>query len=149
MILLLGCTPEPYPMGGGLHRATSSGAGFSAEGVTKSVHESAAKYAKERGKVVRIENLKVIEGALARNPPSAELTFRLVDPNSAEANTEEKLISGLQKVQMIGNNPQPTQNTTSKPSIEDRLEKIKKLYLDGVISASEHDTKRKQILSDY
>ena len=100
IIALTGCTPSPYPMGGGLHRVTSTGAGISAEGVTTSVHEAAEEYAKKKGKVVRIENLRVTEGAFARNPPSAELTFRLLDPNSREAHTEEKLITGLQKVQI-------------------------------------------------
>jgi len=133
LVVSSGCTQTPHRIGGGLHIVTSSGAGFSSEGVTKSVYEEADKYAKERGKVVYIENIEVQEGRLGRQPPRAKLTFRLVEPNSGVADNQ-KLVLGLQKVQEV------------KKSIEERLKELKGLFDRGVITEIEYKKSRQGVL---
>ncbi len=146
ILLISGCTQAPHPIGGGLYMTTSTGAGFSAEGVTKSVYAEAEKLAKEKNKVVYVESIDVEQGALGRNPPSAKLMFRLVEPNSEEAKSKQRLIPGLQRIQMIGNNNNPPK---SEPTLEEKLSKIKKLYEDGTITKEEYDKARIGILSNY
>ena len=133
LVVSSGCTQTPHRIGGGLHIVTSTGVGYSTEGVTKSVYEAADEYAKKRGKVVYIEDINVQEGITMKRQPHAKLTFRLVEPNSGVADNQ-KLILGLQKVQEV------------KKSIEERLKELKGLFDRGVITEIEYKKSRQGVL---
>jgi hypothetical protein len=152
IIFLVGCsTSRPYATGGGLYRVTSTGAGISAESVTENVYEAAKEYAKEKGMVMYPESFNVRDGAYGRNPPSAELSFRLVKPNSNEASKAPKFISGLQKVEIINKSEDKSTNIipANNLSIEDKLQKIKSIYDSGLITKDEYSEKRKNIINSY
>lgn len=148
--LFVGCsTSNAYPIGGGLHKVTSIGAGISAESVTENVYEEANRYAKEKGMAMYPESIDVIDGFYGRNVPSAELTFRLVPHGSIEASTTPEFITGLQKVQIIDDKKSITQKHLLDVSIEDKLKHLKTLYTKELITENEYNKKRKEMLGSY
>ena len=139
MFILTGCTTSVVDMGGGLYTVHSTGAGFDPSAETKNVYDAANKFAKEKGKVVYIETIKVTPGRLAQNPPQAILTFSLVEPDSIKSKTN-KLMSDLQTVQIIDNKDNETLV---------KLEKIKELYEKNLITKEEYDKKRNSLLNNF
>lgn len=139
IFIFTGCTTSVVDMGGGLYTIQSLGAGFDPSTETKNVYDAANKFAKERGKVVFIEKIKVIPGRLGQNPPEAILTFSLVEHDSIKANNN-KLTPDLQKIQIFDNNELDT-------SI--KLEKLKELYDKKLIIKEEYDKKRNELLDNF
>ena len=145
-IILSGCTTSVVDIGGGLYTVQSTGAGFDPSAETKNVYDAANKFAKEKGKVVYVESIKVTPGRLAQNPPEAMLTFSLVEPGSIKSKNN-KLTPGLQKIQILNNQEQETKKENLDTPA--KLEKLKKLYDSNFITKEEYDIKRKELLNNF
>jgi len=84
-IVIAGCgTGQVIQAGPNTYSVTSSGAGFSTDGVKADVYRAANEHCAQKNLVMVEDSIKTQDGALARNPPSADLRFHCLSQGDPE-----------------------------------------------------------------
>lgn len=121
---------------------TSSGAGFSTDGVKADVYRVANAHCQKQNREMVEVSLKTQDGALGRNPPSADLTFKCL----AQGDPEIKRRASGQPIVVISGG-----NLSGEPSPPgDRyasLKQLKELLDSGALTQKEFDEQKAKILS--
>lgn len=139
ILLMAGCGASlPIQTGLDTYSVTSSGAGFSTDGVKADVYEAANKHCTGLNRQMVEVSLKTQDGALGRNPPSADLTFKCL----AQGDPEIQRRGSGQNVVLI---PAMGQPPSSDRYAE--LKKLKELLDSGALTQKEFDEQKAKILS--
>lgn len=139
-VVLAGCgAGQVMQTGSDTYSVTSSGAGFSTDGVKADVYREANEFCALKKRTMVEVSLKTQDGALGRNPPSADLKFRCLVQGDPEIN---RRVSGVQTVVI----PVATKGG-SAPDSYSQLKQLKELLDSGVLTQKEFDDQKAKILS--
>jgi hypothetical protein len=123
---------------------TSTGAGFSTDGVRKNVYSSANSYCAQKALVMVESSIKVQAGRYGSHPPNADLVFRCLKDGDPEI---ARRTAGIQGV-MIG-------TLETKEDSEDlgdsyaELKQLKELLDSGALTQEEFDMEKAKILAQH
>jgi len=125
---------------------TSSGAGFGTAGVRENVFNAANDYASKQGLVMVPVSFKAKAGELGRNPPSADLIFKLVkpgDPSIGQTSlTEAEQVQVKQDIQIRSS----TDNTKDQ-DVYTELLKLDDLRKRGILTEAEFEAAKARLLA--
>lgn len=139
-VVLVGCgAGQIMQTGNDTYSVTSSGAGFSTDGVKADVYREANEFCAQKTRVMVEVSLKTQDGALGRNPPSADLKFRCLVQGDPEINQRA---SGVQAVVIP-----VTAKSGTVPDRYSQLKQLKELLDTGVLTQREFDDQKAKILA--
>lgn len=121
------------------YSVSSSGAGFSTDGVKADVYRAANAHCLKQGREMVEVSLKTLDGALGRNPPSADLTFKCLDKGDPEI---QRRAAGQQLVAMPAN-----AGGHSGEGSYAQLKQLKELLDSGAITQKEFDEQKAKVLA--
>lgn len=142
-IVLAGCgAGRVIQAGSNTYTVTSSGAGFSTDGVKADVYQAANEFCGQKNLVMAEVAIKTQNGALGRNPPSADLQFRCLAQGDPEI---ERRASGIQTV-VIGAVPASGKISDVGDSYT-KLKQLKELLDSGALTREEFDEQKAKVLA--
>ena len=123
------------------YSVTSSGAGFSTDGVKADVYGAANEHCRKQSREMVEVSLKTQDGALGRNPPSADLTFKCLVKGDPEI---QRRAAGQQMVVVPA-----SESAAASPSGSNfaQLKQLKELLDSGAITQKEFDEQKAKVLS--
>lgn len=125
------------------YTVTSSGAGFSTDGVKADVYRAANEFCAQKNLMMVETAIKTQNGALGRNPPSADLQFRCLAQGDPEI---ERRASGVQTV-VIGAVPVSDNGSGAGRDSYAKLKQLKELLDSGVLTQKEFDEQKARELA--
>ena len=142
IFIVTGCSTKVTKMGSNnVYMAYSTGAGFNPATEVQNVNDAANRLAKEKNMVMIPIDMKVQQGDMGRTPPSATLQFKLVSPDSAEAQNKDNDSVGIDKLQLSNKNDKNN-------SLEKKLNEIKELLNKKIITEEEYNKMRTNIINN-
>jgi hypothetical protein len=144
VILVSGCsTGSVIQAGPDTYSVTSTGAGFSTDGVRSKVYDAANEYCAKKNLVMIEASLDIQSGSLGRHPPNADLKFRCLKSGDPEIS---RRASGVQGVMIgalpVSDKPANTENKYVK------LKQLKELLDSGILTQKEFDAQKIKILAE-
>jgi hypothetical protein len=133
-------TGAVIPTGTDTYSVTSSGAGFSTDGVKADVYLAANEFCAKRNREMVEVSLKTQDGALGRNPPSADLKFRCLVSGDPEI---QQRASGVQLVAL----PSEGKGSGATPDKYGQVKQLKGLLDSGAITQKEFDEQKTKLLA--
>lgn len=139
-VVLSACgTGQLIQTGNDTYSVTSSGAGFSTDGVKADVYRAANEHCRKANREMVEVSLKTQDGALGRNPPSADLTFKCLIKGDPEI---QRRAAG----QMMLITPASAGASSSVGNYA-QLKQLKDLLDTGAITQREFDEQKSKILA--
>lgn len=139
-VVLAGCgVGQVMQTSADTYSVTSSGAGFSTDGVKADVYQAANEFCAKKNLVMVEVSINTQNGALGRNPPSADLKFRCLVQGDPEIN---RRATGVQSVAV----PVSEKNGAASDNYT-QLKQLKELRDSGVLSQKEFDDQKAKILA--
>lgn len=139
-MVLAGCgAGQVLQTGADTYSVTSSGAGFSTDGVKADVYRAANEFCAKKNLIMVEVSINTQNGALGRNPPSADLKFRCLAQGDPEI---QRRATGVQSLAI----PVSEKSSGASDSYA-QLKQLKELLDSGVLSQKEFDEQKAKILS--
>lgn len=145
-VVITGCgAGQVIQAGSNTYTVTSSGAGFSTDGVKADVYRAANEFCAQKNLMMVETAIKTQNGALGRNPPSADLQFRCLAQGDPEI---ERRASGVQAV-VIGAVPVSDNGSGTGAGRDSyaKLKQLKELLDSGVLTQKEFDEQKARELA--
>lgn len=140
-VFLAACsTGAVISTGSDTYSVTSSGAGFSTDGVKVAVYKTANEYCTKQGREMVEVSLKTQDGALGRNPPSADLKFRCLVQGNPEI---QRRVSGVQAVAITSS----VEGGGASVDKYAQIKQLKELLDSGAITQNEFDKQKSKLLA--
>ena len=140
--VLAGCTTgDVVKAGPNTYSVTSTGAGFSTDGVRGNVYEKAEKYCSQQNLVMVEISIATQAGAYGKHPPNADLKFRCLKAGDPEIARRAAGVEGI----MIGE-LRDGGNRPSEGSKYTEIKQLKELLDSGAITTSEYDRQKAIVL---
>ncbi len=141
--VLAGCsTGNVVKAGPDTYSVTSSGTGFSTDGVRAKVYKRADNYCTKQGLVMVEKSISTQAGAFGQHPPNADLQFRCLKAGDPEIARRAADVQGV----MIGE----LRDGGSKPSGSNKyteLKQLKELLDTGAVTPAEYDEQKAKLLA--
>lgn len=139
-VVLSACgTGQLIQTGKDTYSVSSSGAGFSTDGVKADVYRAANAHCVKQSREMVEVSLKTLDGALGRNPPSADLTFKCLASGDPEI---QRRAAGQQIVVMPA-----SAGVASGEGGYSQLKQLKELLDSGAITQKEFDVQKAKVLA--
>ena len=138
---LSGCTTGSVVKSGpNTYSVTSTGAGFSTDGVRSNVYQKAEEYCSKQNLVMIEVSIDTQAGAYGRHPPNADLKFRCLEDGDPEIARRAAGVEGL----MVGE----LRDGGNKPSEGNKYRELKQLkeLLDSEAITPEEYAEQKAIV---